>query len=85
MTLNFKPGTMTLTLEDIKSLLKHSVNPNASVNLVLSYAEEAEREIIRLREKLAWLCTEVERDHELGRLSVDSENCIKACREYLDE
>ena len=33
--------------------------------------------------KLSWLCGEVERDHELDRLSVDSEDCAKACREAL--
>ena len=37
----------------------------------------------QLRKNLSWLCGEVERDHELGRLSVDSEDCAKACRESM--
>ncbi len=43
-------------------------------------------QIVRLEavaEALSWLCSEVERDHKLGRLSVDSEDCAKAARDEL--
>ena len=52
-----------------------------SEQLLASYARVDELE--QLRKNLSWLCGEVERDHELGRLSVDSEDCAKACRESM--
>ena len=38
-----------------------------------------------LEEALTWLASEVERDHELDRLSVDSEDCAYAARETLSK
>ena len=38
----------------------------------------------RLYKALSWLASEIERDHELGRLSVDSEDCAKSARRLLD-
>ncbi len=39
----------------------------------------------QLRETLGWLASEVERDHELDRLSADSQDCAKAARRLLDK
>jgi len=38
-----------------------------------------------MREALAWLASEIERDHELDRLSIDSEDCAKAAQRLLSE
>ena len=47
--------------------------------------ELAIERIAKLEAALSWLAGEVERDHELGRLSVDSEDCAKSARAALQE
>ncbi len=45
--------------------------------------EGANERIVKLETALSWLAGEVERDHELDRLSVDSEGSAKSARQLL--
>lgn len=49
----------------------------------LNQIEQKDKRIKELKRALSWLAGEVERDHELGRLSIDSEDCAKSARELL--
>ncbi|MEE9611963.1 MAG: hypothetical protein V3W19_11960 [Desulfatiglandales bacterium] len=58
---------------------------NEHDELVRAMSEIAQKDkrIEELKGALSWLAGEVERDHELGRLSIDSEDCAKSARKLL--
>ena len=49
----------------------------------MSEIEQKDKRIKEFKRALSWLAGEIERDHELGRLSIDSEDCAKSARQLL--
>ena len=45
--------------------------------------EGANERIEKLQTALAWLISEVKRDHKLDRLSIDSEDCVRSAEKLL--
>ena len=60
-----------------------AVNLEAELKDAKTKLAARDKEIKRLRAALSWLCSEVEEDHKLGRLSVDSEQCAESARRVL--
>ena len=63
---------------------KYWFDPDCVIEDALKEAVTMCAENEKLRAALSWLASEVERDHKLGRLSIDSEDCAKSARELLD-
>jgi len=75
--------------DSLQSLLDENERLTADAKRLFDGREEQmvaqDARIEKLETALAWLVSEVERDHELDRLSIDSEYCAIAAKEVLTE